>query len=275
MSLFVHVPPEPLRPLVSAAHGYHVPANPTGLHRGLPSRHLTFVVDLLAPLRVDGPSGTTAAHGLVGGLHTRPALIDASRPQEGLQYGLTPLGSTTLLGLPAGELLDQVLDLGQIFGPGAMLLVERLHHTATWADRFALLDEALLSRLGDRPAALPPEVVEAWRVIFDSDGRVRVDSLAEHVGWSRRHLAGRLRAATGLTPKQAARIARFEAARRLLTAPRAPQLADIAHRCGFADQSHLAREWRALAGCSVGQWLSDEFPFLQDEAPGQWAGSPS
>ena len=275
MPVFVHLPPEPLRPFVSAAHGYRVPANPTGLHRGLPSRHLTLVVDLHEPLRVDGLVSQAAAHGLVGGLHTRPALIDASRPQEGLQYGLTPLGSSMLLGLPAGELFDQVLDLGQLFGPGAMLLVERLHGTAAWADRFALLDDALLRRLDDRGGTLPPELAEAWRVIFDGGGRVRVDSLAEHVGWSRRHLAERFRVVTGLTPKQAARIARFEAARRLLTSPRPPQLADLALRCGFADQSHLAREWRALAGCSVGQWLSEEFPFLQDEAAQRSAGSPA
>ncbi|MCP3805290.1 AraC family transcriptional regulator [Allokutzneria sp. A3M-2-11 16] len=275
MPVLVHLPPEPLRPFVSSAHGYHVPANPTGLHRGLPSRHLTLVVDLHEPLRVDGLVSPAAAHGLVGGLHTRPALIDASRPQEGLQYGLTPLGSSTLLGLPAGELFDRIIDLGQVFGPGAMLLVERLRETPAWADRFALLDEALLRRLGDRGGALPPEVTEAWRVIFGGGGRVRVDSLAEHVGWSRRHLAGRFRVATGLTPKQAARIARFEAARGLLTSPSPPQLADIAFRCGFADQSHLAREWRALAGCSVGQWMLDEFPFLQDEPARSAAGSPA
>ncbi|WP_246842867.1 helix-turn-helix domain-containing protein [Allokutzneria sp. NRRL B-24872] len=275
MPLFVHHPPRALSPFVSAAHGYHVPASASGVHRGLPSRHLTLVLDLHEPLRVEGLESSVAAHGVVGGLHTRPALIDASRPQEGVQYGLTPLGARTLLGLPAGELFDQVLDLGQLFGRDAALLVERLHSTPAWAERFALLDEALLRRLGDRTAELPPEVAEAWRVIFDGDGRARVDSLAAHVGWSRRHLTERFRLATGFTPKQAARVARFEAARRLLGSPTGPPLAEVAALCGFADQSHLAREWRALAGCSVGRWVLDELPFVQDEAAGQRSGSPA
>ena len=105
---------------------------------------------------------------------------------------------------------------------------------------------------------------EAWRLILVSGGRRRTGDLAADVGWSRRHLSTRFRLATGLTPKQAARIVRFEAARRLLTDPRRLPLADIAARCGYADQPHLHREWRSLSGCSVGTWLREELPFLQD-----------
>ncbi|MDP9429928.1 MAG: helix-turn-helix transcriptional regulator [Actinomycetota bacterium] len=99
--------------------------------------------------------------------------------------------------------------------------------------------------------------------------RCRIEDVAAHVGWSRRHLTERFRLATGLTPKRAARIARFEAARRMLVDPRRPPLAEIAARCRYADQPHLAREWRALAGCSVGTWLRKELPFVQDSVPAQ------
>ena len=81
-ALVPHTPPAPLRPLVSTAVGYRVPAYPTGVHRGLPSHHLTLVVELLAPLTVTGLDRPVSAHGVVGGLHTRPALIDATGPQR-------------------------------------------------------------------------------------------------------------------------------------------------------------------------------------------------
>ena len=43
-------------------------------------------------------------------------------------------------------------------------------------------------------------------------------------------------------------------------------LATIAADCGYADQAHMAREWRALAGASPTQWLADErLPFVQDD----------
>jgi transcriptional regulator GlxA family with amidase domain len=143
----------------------------------------------------------------------------------------------------------------------------------TWAARFARLDTALVERLSGGVAPVPPEVREAWRVLHGRGGRCRVEDVAAHVGWSRRHLSERFRVATGLTPTQAARIARFEATRRLLTHPRRPPLAEVAVRCGYADQPHLAREWRALTGCSVGTRLRVELPFLQDSGPVEEAPS--
>jgi AraC-like DNA-binding protein len=274
VSLVTHVPPPALRPFVAVAHGYRVPAVSTGLHRGLPSRHLTLVVELLAPLRVTGPNGDlVAAHVVVGGLHTRPALIDASRGQEGLQYGLSALGVRALFGLPAAELCGLVVDAGDILGGRAARLTDTISAAASWRERFALLDAALLGSLDVAAGAPPDEVAEAWRVVFGTDGRLRVGDVAAHVGWGRRHLSEQFRLATGLGPKQAARIARFEAARRLLLAPGQRSLADIAVRCGYADQPHLAREWQVMAGCSIGTWLREEFPFVQDVPPVEAAAS--
>jgi AraC-like DNA-binding protein len=215
-------------------------------------------------LRVAGLGGVTAAHGVVGGLHTRPALIDASGPQQGLQYGLTPLGARALLGVPAAELRGLTVDLAELLGSRALQLVEELQAATCWAERFGLLDAALLQRLGSATATMPAELAEAWRLVFTSEGRVRVTALAAHVGWSRRHLSERFRLATGLTPKQAARVARFEAARRHLLASPRPPLVDVATRCGYTDQQHLSREWQAMAGCSVGTWLREELPFVHD-----------
>ena len=271
--LFVrHVPPVQLRPFVAVAHGYRVPAMPTGLHRGLPSRHITLVVELGAPLRVAGLGGLVTANGVVGGLHTRPAHIDASSPQEGLQYGLTPLGASALLGVCAAELSGLAVDLADLLGRRGVGLVDSIQSAPSWRERFGLLDAGLLQRLNARPAMVPAEVQEAWRLIF-AGGEMRVAAVAKHVGWSRRHLSERFRLVTGLTPKQAARIARFEAARGLLLSPGRPSLVGVATGCGYADQSHLAREWHALAGCSIDTWLREELPFVQDTVGVEASGS--
>ena len=74
----------------------------------------------------------------------------------------------------------------------------------------------------------------------------------------------------GLSPRQLARIGRFERAQALAQA--GMPLAETAHRAGFADQAHLTREWVALAGCPPTTWLREEFPFLQDIGPGPGEG---
>ena len=41
------------------------------------------------------------------------------------------------------------------------------------------------------------------------------------------------------------------------------RLADLAAACGYFDQAHLAREFRALAGCPPSQWITEEFRNIQ------------
>lgn len=242
--------------------GYRTDGFASGVHVGLPSRHLTFVIEIIDPLVVRGLGVTVAAHGIVGGLHTRPVLIDAARPQEGIQYALSPLGVRALLHVDAAALRDQLVDLADIVGARAVPLLEQVHATKDWHHRFRLVDEALTARFAEVRARPRPEVVEAWRLIMRTGGRETIGDVAAHVGWGRKHLARQFRQATGLTPKEAARIARFESAVRLLKRPTPPSLAEVAFLCGYADQPHLARDWRSFTGGTISSWLRNELPFV-------------
>ncbi|MDQ3762122.1 MAG: helix-turn-helix domain-containing protein [Actinomycetota bacterium] len=257
-----------LNQLVVVYAGYRIEGAEPGVHHGLPSRHLTLIVtldgtvDLAAmPDPTQPPASFTT---LAGGLHTTPALISHNGYQHGLQLHLTPLGARVLLGLPASELANTVVDLGTLLGPVAGELVERLRSATTWTDRFFELDDVLtrLARQRDGPA---PQLGWAWRRLTASHGRVGIATLADEVGWSRRHLGERFRREFGLTPKVAGRVMRFEVAHRLLRATARPGLAEVAARCGYADQAHLTREWRELAGCTPSTWLAEELPSVQDD----------
>jgi AraC-like DNA-binding protein len=120
---------------------------------------------------------------------------------------------------------------------------------------------ALISALEPRP-----EVVEAWRLLTASRGRIRIGELAERVFLSRRRLSTLFAAEFGLTPKEAARTMRFtHAVARIGEGVRggALDLAGVAAECGFADQPHLDREFREFAGTSPSGWIAEEFPNIQ------------
>ena len=134
-----------------------------------------------------------------------------------------------------------------------------------------MLDEILLRQVGAR-ADVSPEVSWAWQQLLRQGGALPVSELAAGTGWSGRHLTSRFRAEIGLTPKGAARVIRFDRARRLLVrnlteATPEYRLADLAAACGYFDQAHLAREFRVLAGCPPSQWLAEEFRNVQ---AGNW-----
>lgn len=257
-------PATALRPYVAWYSGYRQRGLAPAVHRGLPSPYLTFILTLDEPLTVAGhpdpaqPGGDYAT--LLGGLHTSPALITHDGRQSGVQIAVHPLAARALLGLPAGELAGADVPADAVLGRASGRLQEELQRAAGWPERFSALDGALL-RAARPSGRVPPEVVRAWGELRRSGGSLSVAALAQDTGWSSRHLQERFRRETGLTPKAAARVIRFDRARRLLAAPGpAPRLAELAVRCGYFDQAHLAREFRALAGCAPSVWLAEEGP---------------
>jgi AraC-like DNA-binding protein len=68
----------------------------------------------------------------------------------------------------------------------------------------------------------------------------------------------------GLTPKTLARVLRFGRACGYLRSGRTASLAETAVMCGYYDQAHLTNDWRRLSGCTPGEWIAEELPFLQD-----------
>jgi len=262
-------PSEPLCPYVAWYTGYRQRGVPPARHRGLPSPFLTFIVTLDEPLVIlahpDPGQRPGHFHTLLGGLHSAPALIAHQGAQSGIQVALRPLGTRALLGLPAGELAGIDVPAEAVLSDLCSELRARVLAAAAWTERFAVLDEILLRRMNAAQLGVAPEIGWAWRQLLTSGGAILVSDLAEQTGWSGRHLASRFREEIGLTPKAAARVIRFDRARRLLarraTAATGPgyRLADLAATCGYFDQAHLAREFNALAGCPPSQWLAEEF----------------
>lgn len=261
--------PQPaLRPFVARYIGYRQHDVTLAVHRGLPSRHVTLIISLADPIRVvqlPGAQRPGELYALVGGLHVAPVLIAQDRYQCGLHVELNPLGVRALLGASAAELSGQLVELAALNRPELAALPERLHTAASWPNRFAVLDEVLRATLTERYDPVP-EVHWAWRRLLADGGTGAVCALAGEVGWSRRHFTERFRREVGLTPKQAARVVRFE--RACTTLRRAPRtsLAELAADCGYYDQAHLCNEWRGLAGCSPGTWIAEELPFLQADS---------
>lgn len=256
-----------LTPYVRRYEAYRLEGFPPGVHLGMPAPEITVVVGISRPVELSRGEGRPPDRfdTLAGGLSTCPVPIVHDGNQHGIQLSLTPAGARTLLGVPAAALGSWVVDLEDLLGAIGRELSDGITTAPDWETRFELLDRILTRRLASAPRPEPePELTRAWHLLVCDPTRP-VQEVADDIGWSRRYLAKKAVAEFGLSPKDLARLSRFDRSRRLLRAQPHRRLADVAATCGFYDQAHLAREWRDLGGLPPSRWLAEEvFPFVQD-----------
>jgi AraC-like DNA-binding protein len=264
-------PAAPVAPYVEQYVGYRLLGFPPGLHRGVPSRHLTFIVSIGDPIDVvaqTDPSQSPARYRcVIGGLQASHALISHRGDQEGIGIELTPEGCRALFGLPAAALWNTSLELDDVTSRLGDELWERLQVASDWPARFAECDRVLL-RLLDRSTTVPlaAELRRSWQLLSASHGAMGVRDLAAEVGWSRQHLRRRFTEEFGLAPKLAGRVIRFDHARHTLQrAGSGATIADVAATTGYYDQAHLHREFAQFAGCGPTELLAGDLPSVQDE----------
>ena len=141
-----------------------------------------------------------------------------------------------LLGVPADELRDRRVPLADLWGPVRL----------TGTDPVAALEHLVASRWRD-PDPLLTGVAGLLRA------GEPVAAVAARTGLSARQLHRRSVTAFGYGPKLLARIFRLQ--RALRRARAGTPFATVAATAGYADQAHLSREVRELAGVPLGTLL--------------------
>nr|WP_203614244.1 helix-turn-helix domain-containing protein [Streptomyces sp. SID13726] len=180
---------------------------------------------------------------LVAGPDTR-AYVAPGAPGVWAGVRLYPGSAPALLGVPAHELRDLRVELADLWPASE---VRRLQgRVAGAADPVVALEEIALER-----AAPPDPALRALVAALDAGRPVAV--AADELGLGARQLHRRSLVAFGYGPKTLARILRL---RRALALARAGvPYGETAARCGYADQAHLARDVKELAGLPLGRLL--------------------
>lgn len=108
----------------------------------------------------------------------------------------------------------------------------------------------VLSQLASRERSAAGRVRDYLTAHFDSD--IGLDELARIAGLSRAHMIRAFRREFFITPHAFLTDLRVREARRLLRLGQSP--AEVALACGFADQAHFTRHFKARTGVTPGQF---------------------
>lgn len=237
--MFLHrVPAPPLSDHIAILWLYEMPAPEHAQERLLPSGSMELVIDLLNPAT------------FVVGAHSQPSFLETRNTVSVAGAHFRPGGAYAFLNLPADELHNGGTTLDEVWTRAeAAELRERLLAAPGPPARMDVFERALIARL-----RRPRNVMVAFAVAQFRMARP-VRAVSEQIGVSQRTFINTFAREVGLTPKLYSRVRRFQRVLRMVHRQRDIDWVDVALACGYFDQPHLIRDFRAFAGLSPSEYL--------------------
>jgi AraC-like DNA-binding protein len=185
----------------------------------------------------------------VSGLSTRSSwVVEPADDAHCVTVIMAPWAAFAIFGIAMNELAGEIVDPADLPGDRVRRLAGALAALPDWEQRFRLLDEVLGAWIA-RAGAWSPQVVWAHDELVrtvGAGGAIPIQRLAAGAGWKARQLEYRFKEQIGVPPKVMARILRFRRAALMLADGLQP--VSTSTNCGFSDQAHLTREFKAMAG---------------------------
>jgi AraC-like DNA-binding protein len=159
---------------------------------------------------------------------------------------------------------NQVYDGSDVFGNAIHTLHAQLLDISSWKQRVHLVETFLLQQLSLAGKRLPmiTLVHDMMSALRRQEPFETMDTIASRYGITARYMQQLFVQNTGLTPKSYSQINRFQKSLQLVTANEM-SLTAVAYECGYADQSHFIREFKAFAGTTPSGYAIAHSPLTQ------------
>ncbi len=208
------------------------------------------------------PAETQFQRAWVSGQRLGPIVIQ-SGPSTMMGVRFRPGGAWPFFNKALPDLTDYVVPLDLIWGFKAQDVRDRLLAANSLAARFRILESFLSSFIG---ADTEPDPLVAFALgqISQNPAAATIGEMVERSGYSHRHFTESIKRKVGITPKELAKLNRFQ---RTLASVEAAREADqidwrmLAMQSGYYDQSHLIHEFRLFSGFTPTAYLELERPF--------------
>lgn len=169
---------------------------------------------------------------------------------------LYPFAIPRLFSFPAYDLTNISPDLESMFGAEGKRLEEQMITAADTERRIGIINSFLEAKLDASARDLSP-VCRTIKSVIGAGGGINVSKAARDLSLSTRQFERKFKEFAGLTPKLYSRVARFQTA----TQHRVDgnrNLTDIAHACGYYDQSHFINDFREFSGYTPKEYFWNE-----------------
>ncbi len=247
-----HLPPPPLNAYIKAYYYCDAPVL-YPRERIFPAPWLALLINFGGPFIAYEANQTTpfavCTDSWWVGVRTTYHIVQWTAPIRFLLVDFKPGGAAPFVRLPLADLHHRVAPSEALWGSFAHEIRERLATTPTVPAKFALLDRLLLSRLTSAPRGFAV-VQQAMKHIVQAQGNLSIRGLSAQLGLSHKHLITQFKQVVGGTPKEIARIIRFDHILLKTNTAHPVDWTDIAYQFGYTDQAHFSNDFASFTGDS-------------------------
>ncbi len=177
---------------------------------------------------------------------------------------LKPYGATMFFDIPMSEITDYHIALRNLVPKNMELPEEKLYEAGNFQSRVHIIEEWLrILKKQNRENYYLQRIMYNIQKINNSRGHSTIEDLAGHACLSRKQYERIFNGQIGLTPKNFLRIIRFQNAIHYKQKFPEADLLDLTYQCGYYDQSHMIRDFKALSGHTPKQYF-DVCPPVSD-----------
>ncbi len=170
-----------------------------------------------------------------------------------------PHGAKAFFALSINELIESTISIDEISDPALIELQNYLMETPDILSCVRLIESFLMKRLN---------IVKAYNyrrmnAVIQSinAGETNIENLAQTSCLSYKQFKRIFSEYIGANPKDFLRIIRFQKALYRLQIHPKTNLAQLALECGYYDQPHLIKEFKAFSGYTPGEYISVGTPY--------------
>lgn len=196
---------------------------------------------------------TEQARFSISGQVNFPAKVQSPGDVETIVVVFHPHAIGTVFNIPVSSFYNQEIDGYSLGDKSLNILADCVLNAEDSIEAIELIERYLLSRLAEPGIYDFKRVGVSLKHLF-LDNTISVENMAQLACLSRKQFERVFFNAVGMKPKEYSNVARFQKSL-LLMQNGNRDFADIAHSCGYADQSHFIRECRRYSGTTPAELL--------------------
>lgn len=195
------------------------------------------------------------------GIRRQSLVISQTCRQDFFCIRFKPGGCFPVFNIPAHEFSNGFYQIRELFDHELDTLEQQLYEAETNRERVELTEHYLMGKLGDDLRDYRFVQACCRALLYDpSNG---VGAVADQFNTSYKTIERKFLDVVGLTPSRLLTIKQFNLAVHTMYSCSYDSLTEVAHACGYYDQSHFIRKFKQLTNLTPGAFLKQQFTIVK------------